>query len=433
MNGLDSRNISPPQCVGTFAPPQFVTIRHHPLDLIQSEQTNFDRENESRSRILGKRVRVESAAPTEPEKRINLDPTTADLKTISGDDFQLLLKQAYLSQDPFQTLLIHFTPKLNDPNDDSFKNSEYWSCLIRLDKDCVLECQLAHDKWSSTSFGKTKKGKFRYIELFDHDPATGKTENKSLITIRLSEDHQKGEWLWINRGKNIPGKKAKTMAEEISRAMKIKKCYLSDSATVTSIDGKDIAIRIPLQVIFGKGFYANPFSLVHTKKPKLAGLNINDDSTNDFEDGSLTGLEQEASIPINYDQNVDVHQKELKWLQELKVKTIYNQILNKGTENQVQFAALVERYAPKINGKKGLPLSLFNRCKWSFRTMMKELYERKNKCPQALADYEWVYFNLLDYTKLTDASPIQERYAWFVEKLFFNMLMIADFSKSAND
>lgn len=395
--------------------------------------TDYERENDGQSGVLGKRGRVESDSVALSEKRVDIDSSTANLKSISSDDFQLLLRETQNSQDPFRFLLSHFTRKLNDPHCvSSDVNNEYWSCLIRLNNDSILECQLTFDEWSSTAFGKKKEGQFCYIELYDHDPLTGKSEDKSLIAIRMSEDHQKGEWLWINRGNHIPGKQAKIMAEEISSAMRIKKCYLADSAKVSSIDGKDIAIRIPLQLIFGKSFYSNPFSLVNTKKPKLAGLIIYDESTSDLEEDLPPGLERESSKPIEYNQNVEEHQKDLKWLQELKVKTIYQQILNKNADGQAHFAALLDRYAPKINGKKGHPLSLFNRCNWSFQKLMATLYEAKKENPQALADYEWIYFNLLDYTQLTDESPIKERYAWTVEKLFFDMLMSADFSGSAS-
>lgn len=390
--------------------------------------------------------------------------------TVSESDFFSFLREIQNSKDPFMSLTKKLTRFIENEVDgrktpvlagskDLLDREGYWSCIIRLDSGVHLECQLAIAEWSSSCFAKDQtqatqeetdyasqfgfqEGDFRYIELFEHDPVTRCTENKSLVGIRMSPDYETGEWLWINRGEKTSGKDAQGWAEHISRVMKIKTCYLGDCAKVTASDGeRDIAIRISLQIMYGGGYYRR-FSLFQTEGLITAGLDSDEEEethdiagkkikTEEHVSTEISGpadmdLEPEiAAAPIRYDQDVKKHKKELKWLQQLKVQTIFFEILKHRAKEQREFGIILERYALPADSVKLQPL--FARCNWSFQELLKILYARKDE-PQALADYEWVFFNLLDFVQLSDKSSQQKRFLWIVEKLFFNMLMSASFA-----
>jgi len=203
------------------------------------------------------------------------------------------------------------------------------------------------------------------------------------------------------------------LAEEISRAMKIKTCYLADTAKIGGEIGKGgIAIRVPLQIISGKGYYSPPFSLVHTENPVPSEIVI---------DGTIEKM--------YFDQDVKKHQKELAWLQGIKIKKIYHSILENRPEDQKSFLAIVERYyvvseAEKVDSKK-----LLKKCHWTFQQFLSLLYQQQKKSQTALADYQWVYRRLFDTEHLSIGSKRQKRYFWIIERLFFNMLMSASFGE----
>lgn len=312
---------------------------------------------------------------------------------VTCNEFGLMLRAASQSTDPFMALVHGMTKK-------AFEKGEYWSCLIALDDGCYLECQLAEDAWTSTAFGESEKGTFRYIELFEHDPATGVTDDHHLLFIRISLNYETGEWNLINKGNNFSGKQSKAWAEEMSRAMKIKECFLADQATVLSSKGKEIAIKVPLQIITGQSYYSPTFSLFDTrlvKKPLLCGVGI--------------GKENKACFV--YNQDIEKHRKELLWLQKLKVQKIYDEVLKDRKTAQKDFGKLLKRY-PTVKGM-------------TFQQLLQVLYKGMKENNQVLQDYEWVYFNLLNADKLSDNTRIQTRFLTIVDRLYWNMLLVARF------
>lgn len=405
MNGVtDSAPRHMPQPVDQKdQPPPLYWVTKKP-SACQAASDSGEEENNGTQGIR-KRDRGSDTDVPELEKRTALEAPPLAPGFATWDEFGNMLEQARLSDDPFWALAERMTKK-------SFEKGEYWSCIIRLKSGCHLECQLAQDEWTSTAFGEKKAGEFNYIELFEHDPATGITDDKQLVFIRIAQNYETGEWILINRGQLISGKESGAMAEAICRAMKIKQCFLADQAVVPASGGRKMAIKVPLQIMTGRSYYMPLFSLFETKtadQPILCGVGIG-----------------EEDIPSYiYHQDVAEHAQEILWLQQLKVQTIHNAILKNRTAAKKEFAKLLERHAPRLDEIDCRPL--FERCDVTFQQLMQSLYAKMKEQPQALQDYEWLYFNLLDARLLTDKTKIQKRFLSIINKLYWNMLLVASF------
>jgi len=377
-------------------PMEIAESHSHPERQTQSE-TEVVASAEKLTRKRGQAESKGSITKSPEKKRAKTEGDSQGPHYLDAQDFSQLLQQAHQEADPFLAFTNLITVK-----------EGHWTCFIELDSGACVECQLAFDKWDTTTFGEERPGLFRFIEVFEHDRETGITEEKQLVSIRIDEGHHEGEWLWINRGKHISGRESKAIAEEISRAMGIETCYLADTAKVPASDGKrDIYISVIQQVISGRGYYSPLFSLAHTEKPILSAFTAGEDKK-----------------PLYYKQNVDKHQKELKWLRNLKISKIYENILKGSPQEQEELVAILERnkFAPR-NAKKDAEWILKSRL--SLQDMMKTLYMHKNDGPQALSDYEWAHFTLLDATHIEMKSYLHNRYIWITEKLFFNRLLSA--------
>lgn len=343
-----------------------------------------------------------SAPPVQVTSPRFLNSNSAEVAPIQQDTFYSLLSQAAKEVDPFVALTKHFADK-----------EGYWTCIFQLDKGAHIECQLAWDTWSSTCFDKMKPGNFRYIDLYEHNTITATSDNKPLVSIRISEDHKEGEWLWINRSISITGRQAIHLGEKISRAMKIEKCFLADTAKVKASDGiSEIAILVPQQIIQGHGYYAPLFTLFDTNKTTIKSPI------------TISGFDKK----LTFYQNPKTHQKDLTWLQALKIDALYSDILKHRKEDRQAFASLLKRTIPELNQVKVKLSTSFLGCTWTLQKLISCLYSKRHDSPQALLDYEWIYFHLLETPLQTCNTPIQQKYAQACRRLFANMLMHASFA-----
>ncbi len=358
-------------------------------------------EPETEKAVSAKRGRPEAETlHTAEAKWQRVEGQAAQIHFLTKGCFQQMLYEAKHESDPFFALADRFT-----------KMDGYWSQVIQLEEDAFVECQLALDAFDSTCFGKKQRGKFRFIEVFEYNPETKTASSQQLISIRMNRDHSEGEWLSINRGEKIAGRTSKAVAEEISYAMRIKTCYLGDTAQVAAAtsEGK-IAIRIPLQIMSGKGYYSPPFSLVQTEEPILSRFETPD-----------------PDYPFYFVQDAAEHLEALKWLQDRKISQIYEEVLKGKAEDKKKLRSILLRHYPKAAKKKRRD-SVLRRCQWTLREFLKVLYDRRAASYQALADYEWAHFHLLDFSKFSEGGTTEGRYSRALEKLYFNQLMSADFS-----
>ncbi len=256
---------------------------------------------------------------------------------------------------------------------------------IELESGSTITCKLYEKAWESTAFGRVRKGTFCYIDLNDEE-----SEQKDpLFRLRMSQDRQTGEWLWVNRGKELSGKKVMELAEKISRSMSIKKCFLADAATITTTSGKKMHIRIPLQIMKGHGFYGPLFSIA----------NVNQMPSN----VAMSGSEKK----IEFHQDRSTHKKNVTWMQNLKVSEIQNLLTN---DAKKQLIEILERN--KIAETS------------TFQLLLETLYKSKESSP----DYENTVFLLLDFPHLVSQTTRQKKYVNILGKLNTSMLLSASFN-----
>jgi hypothetical protein len=341
-------------------------------------------------------------------KRIRSETDLAEEETpspafIPYSEFKTLLQRAKETDDPFLYLRDHFA-----------ENDKSWSSIIQFSEDIYLECKITWDDWDSTCFGDKREGKFKYIECFEHDFNTHHTDsNNQLLLIRITEDHQEGEWVSIHKSPKISGSQSKGIAEDISRAMKIKTCYLADCAeTISKISKMKFRISIPLQIMNGTGYYCPSFMLCNKKIKSAIVIDEMKDSPDNF---------------IMFNQNVKTHQSELAWARTLPVKVLHDEILNK--KYQQLFRDLLKKHHPTLSRTKEKNDVFLQKCPWLFKDLVTELYTKSKNTKRALADYEWVYDRFLVHDNLDEETDIQNRFKNIIEKLFFDMLHSANFNQ----
>lgn len=250
--------------------------------------------------------------------------TRSDITYIDESQFINWLQSAERCPDPFAFLA-------NRMNKTEAQN---WNVYFSLTAQTAVECRLAVDVWDSTAFGQVQPGEFKYIELFEHNKETGKSGEKALFTLRFSGDAKEGEWLWINRGDFVSGSWVKELAEKISRSMKIATCYLADSSKV-----RDIAIRIPLQIMRGYGYYGPLFTIAE-QYDSLSNVTI-------------TGSDE----LLKYNQNPQQHQTDLVWLQAVKVSQIFTTVFKGCGPIQSKISSLAKKYVPGLRYMKDCTLT----------------------------------------------------------------------------
>lgn len=349
---------------------------------------------------------IHSSSSTEtlyPPDLIPASPSLAETPIIPVSQFELYLEEAATAPDPFVALTKYCTQK-----------EGYWSILFKQDDNTHIECHLAFDTWSSTCFAESRPGTFRYIDAFEYDPETKTQDTTLIVSIRISEDHKEGEWMWVNRSKHVAGKQACSLGEKLSRAMRIQTCYLADTAKVKSSDGtKDISILAPLQIINGQGYYAPLFSLVDTKRARIKSPI------------TIPG----SSECVTFCQNVIRHQKDLKWLQSLQITTIYSNILKDRPQDQKTFTSLLKATIPDLKKSKDKISTVITTYDCTLQKLLGMLYTTKGQCPKALSNYEWVYHSLLETSPEKLTTKTQKLFAEVCYNLFNNVLMSARFGK----
>ncbi len=323
------------------------------------------------------------------QRRDSLETSEAKVNYLTKDEFSAMLEEVKRENDPFTALAQKITRKKTQS-----------CCIVKLATNDFVECVLSEGKWDSTTFKNKQPGKFRFIKFFEYNSESSTHSKTKLVNIRISQDHSEGEWLSINKVKQITGNQAKELAEKVSRAMRIKKCFLTDSATVTLPNGVTIALRIPLQVIRGHGYYSPLFSMAKADKID-----------------SLTTANSRTKTYLKFNQNPEKHQEELQWLQGLKILDVYNKIINKSAKDKKELSALAQRTY----------LVPLNQCSHTLQDLMTTLYERKNNSEQAQNDYVWASYHLITHTSLKGNSDIQIRYKNITKALDINMLLVASF------
>lgn len=313
-------------------------------------------------------------------------------ETITEEVFMKRLEDAKIAYDPFTTLA---------ENCHLMDNTS--RCIITLNSGAVVELTLSNDPWSSTAFKCVQPGLFRYITLQEHDVATETTKPLELHVVRMSNDHKEGEWLHINKGDTISGKSMKDIAEKISLTMRITECLLVDAAKVKSSDGRDIHIRIPLQIMHGHGYYGPLFTLAPISNSPSA-----------IEIGTSGKF-------LRFNQDPKKHANDLKWMQTLALSSIHDEVLAKKAHLKKALGAITQRAYPVQ--------SVEDRMKTTFQDFLKNLYAKKASSPKATEDYEWTMFNLLCYFNKPADNPTAKKYNKVMQALDNNMLMWTSFSK----
>ncbi len=255
---------------------------------------------------------------------------------------------------------------------------------IQLDSGASLTCKIYEKGWESTAFGEKKTGQFRYIDLFEEN----ETE-KPLFRLRMSQDHQRGEWLWVNKGAKTSGKQVVVVAEKISRCMRIKKCFLADAATIKAKNGREMHIRMPLQIMRGYGLYGPLFTIA----------NASHIVSNVLEFGSKKLL--------TYHQNAKQHQKDVEWMQKLKVSELKSIVKDEGR-------GLLQELAQSAHADDNT----------TFQAFLEALYKTK----EISEDYEKAVFLLFDFPNIGYVTKMQKKYFSVLNKLNHNMLMSASFT-----
>lgn len=308
--------------------------------------------------------------------------TRADIAYSSEGQLITWLNDAERCSDPFSLL----TSRLQQVAD---KN---WNGYFTLTPQTAVECRLAFDVWDSTAFGQEQPGEFKYIELFEHNRETTKTAGKALFILRFSSDSTEGEWLWINRGDTLPGSRVKELAEKISRSMKIVTCYLADSAKVD-----DIAIRIPLQIMRGYGYYGPLFSLAEKYNCKS---NV-----------AIFGSDEQ----LQYNQNPQQHQFDLAWLQAVKVNQLFTFVFKGCPAVQSKLSSVAKKHLTGLRYMKD--------CDATLQDFMRMLYaDTRRSC-----DYKWACHTLLNQYLIPEETDLQKQYKRTLIALDHNMLHVAHF------
>ncbi len=254
--------------------------------------------------------------------------------------------------------------------------------------DGCYECRTSIGKWNSSTFGKDEPGDFRYIKVFEK---AKKGLNKiPLIDIRISQDHQIGEWIGIHKGSTLSGTKVVALAEKISRTVRIKKCFLTDGATVSIPKSGKIALRIPLWIIKGQGFYNPLFSLA------------------DGSDEYVKGQTSNSARSLN--QDTKKFQRKLTWLQNVTVADLHNKILTKSPADQKALKKLVPEFGTI-----------------TLQELMKGLYDKKATSRKAMKDYYWACHRLLTHIAIKGESDLQRKYRRATKYLDVYMLHVANF------
>lgn len=308
--------------------------------------------------------------------------TRADITYLNEGQFITWLSDAERCADPFT----HLTSRLQQVAE---KN---WNTYFTLTPQTTVECRLAVDAWDSTAFGQEQPGEFNYIELFEHNKETAKSAEKALFILRFSSDSKEGEWLWINRGDTVSGSQVMALAEKISRGVKITTCYLADSSKVNAI-----AIRIPLQIMRGYGYYGPLFTLA--------------EKYNCVSNVTITGSDE----LLQYNQNPQQHQTDLAWLQAVKVNQIFTVVFKGCTAIQSKLSTIAKRHLPGLRYMKDCGLTL--------QDFISMLYANKGK----ICDYEWACQTLLNHYIIPEETDLQKQYKRVMTTLDHNMLHVAHF------
>lgn len=263
---------------------------------------------------------------------------------------------------------------------------DVWTTQFKDESGNLIDAKLCYWDWDSTAFGTKQPGTFRYIELFEN------SSKKPLVYIRLSQDKIDGEWLWINKGDKVSGTQSTTMAKKISDAIRLT-YYLADSAKTPMNIGGEMPIRVPLQVMRGYGYYGPTFTLASTTSTK-SKVRIH-----------------ETNRTLFYKQNPKKHEKDLTWLQNLKISDILKNIV-KDNQESVEWLTETKKFYFKKEGDVTL------------QKLILKLYQTK----EARADYECAYLTLLCTTELPRDTPEQKKYYNVIKALHHNMLMYANFT-----
>ncbi len=327
-------------------------------------------------------------------------PQTPEFERESTDFINGVDKIQQITRSAFSSLL-HEVKQQKDPFTALEKRLNNGSCILKLPSGASLQCKLSTAPWVSTTFAESEKDPgdfFRYIELFEYNPAKGGIiSTKPRVKIRFSLDHSTGEWLRIYKGRKVSGQEAKFLAEELSYAMKIKKCFLADVAVVTLKKIGKIVLRVPLQVIRGSTFYSK-FRPHHTGEKEIP---------------SAVRIGKKGNF-VTFKQDAESHQTGLMKLQSMKMAVIRDEILSKRPTIQKILTNLIER---NDIGKQA-----------TLQELMATFYEKAKSSKQVSKDYLWACIYLLNAASIKGESELQQDYRKNLSALQRNMLFVANFT-----
>ncbi len=262
----------------------------------------------------------------------------------------------------------------------------------------VLECRLSTGQWESSTFLDPEEGEFHYVTVYSQG-----SETEPLIKIRFSEDHALGEWISIHKSKTLSGKEVVLLAEKISYAIGIKKCFLTDDSKVTIPKLGEIALRIPLWVIKGQGFYNPIFALANGKDKDVRCRN------------SRLSIPGTGRTIVFSKQNPKEFAKDLLWLQSQKMSDVYSKMRKRSAADQQWLKELLEGSNPK-----SLTLQEF----------MSGLYEKKTASTKGKKDYYWACHRLITHWAIRGKSNYERKFHRITQTLDHYMLHVASFAKA---